>query len=123
MKHSPTPWKWGGGWEEIDSGGIEFSRPKYAEMSLFSISGKKIIPLSLDHYSAEWDCPDDCQMPNSDDRAFILRAVNCHDELVAALEHILEWVDNWEPEFTSDEEWIKEEPTFRAALARAKGEE
>ena len=42
-------------------------------------------------------------------------------ELVEALELVMEWIENWNPDFEDDEEWVeKSEPKIRAAIARAK---
>lgn len=50
--------------------------------------------------------------------AFIVRAVNAHDELVAALRGVLVWADRYRPPLSPDS--IEMLERVRAALAKAK---
>ncbi len=52
--------------------------------------------------------------------AFIVRACNSHADLLAALEDVMEWIRNWEPDFTDDVEWRETETKARAAIEGAK---
>lgn len=52
--------------------------------------------------------------------AFIVTACNSHADLLAALKDVMEWIKNWGPEFTDDEEWGETETNARAAIEGAK---
>ncbi len=41
-------------------------------------------------------------------------------DLLAALEDVMEWIRNWEPDFTDDVEWRETETKARAAIEGAK---
>jgi hypothetical protein len=43
-------------------------------------------------------------------------------KLLAALEEVMTWIKNWDPNFTEDREWSSTEASVRAAIAEAKGE-
>ena len=51
--------------------------------------------------------------------ALIVRAVNCHDELVAALRDIIAYVEGYAAGADSDDPVHVELPRYRAALAKA----
>lgn len=51
--------------------------------------------------------------------AGIVRAVNAHDDLVAALKEVSAWISNWDPSFTQDEQWPETKAQIAAALAKA----
>jgi len=42
-------------------------------------------------------------------------------DLYEALTEVLEWIDNWSPEFTLDYEWPSSSTKARAALSKAEG--
>ena len=42
-----------------------------------------------------------------------------HAELLAALREVREWIRNWDPDFTQDEEWRATRAKMDAALAAA----
>jgi hypothetical protein len=44
-------------------------------------------------------------------------------ELLAAVLELREWINNWEPDFASDDEWPDTEQRVRAAIAKAIGDE
>lgn len=54
--------------------------------------------------------------------AFIVRAVNAHEALVAALAEVMEWIANWHPDFTDDPEWSDTRQKVDAALSLARSE-
>jgi len=41
--------------------------------------------------------------------------------LLEALEEVMEWIDNWGPNFVQDEEWGETRAQVLAAIAQAKG--
>jgi len=43
--------------------------------------------------------------------------------LVEALEVVMMWIDNWDPNFTEDDAWPSDRDKARAALAAAKGQQ
>jgi len=49
-------------------------------------------------------------------------AENAAPELLEALKEVMSWVENWDPEFTEDDEWEGTYARYRAAIARAEGE-
>jgi hypothetical protein len=67
--------------------------------------------------------------------AFLLAAAHCvggraetkdplseaAPELLDALTALMQWVENWEPNFTQDDEWPADRERFRAAIAKAQG--
>ena len=94
MKHTPGPWKWGDGWErehnfEEGSGTCD----KYMDMRLWGADGSEIIPIRIDHYEPEWDCPYDCETPNKADRDLIVAA----PDLLEACKALKSIIDNCEP--------------------------
>lgn len=52
--------------------------------------------------------------------AEIVRRVNLHDELVAALVELNSWVKNWNPDFVLAEGWDETNAKVKAALDKAK---
>lgn len=71
----------------------------------------------------EWfEIPGVGKFDKMSDALFVYRACNAHDALVSALEEVKLWIDNWSPDFISDEEWPDTEKKIDAALALAKGE-
>lgn len=52
----------------------------------------------------------------------ISEAADTITDLLAALEEAMEWVKNWSPSFTEDDEWCDvTRPKIEAAIAKAKG--
>lgn len=67
---------------------------------------------------------------DSDTAKAIVTACNSHDrligdkkKLVEALEDVLGWIDNWDPNFADDDEWPDTEDRARAALRLLNGDE
>ncbi len=63
------------------------------------------------------------EAPDDDDRKLIVRAVNCHDQLVAALEGLTPILEAAESNASGNPEWTWISPRInaaRAALAAAK---
>lgn len=56
---------------------------------------------------------------NAANAALIVKAVNAHDDLVAALQEVMEWVRNWSPQFLDDDEWPDTAVRVAAALSKA----
>lgn len=48
-----------------------------------------------------------------------LKGINA--DLLAALEEVTEWISNWSPNFTEDDEWQETADKIDAALIKAKG--
>lgn len=42
-------------------------------------------------------------------------------DLLAALQCVMEWIDNWTPNFSYDEEWPVDRAAALDAIAKAKG--
>lgn len=60
-KHTPGPWRWGGGWHDAVEGARlqeetddEFAGPKYADCGLYA-GEKPLLPIGLDHYRPHFD--------------------------------------------------------------------
>jgi len=70
------------------------------------------------HWSADGECVAEI-VHGKDDAAFIVRACNAHDELVAALEALVRDYEEFDKYPTSDEHPLY---AARNALAKAKGE-
>jgi hypothetical protein len=43
-------------------------------------------------------------------------------ELLKELKTVMEWINNWSPEFTQDDEWASEEQRVRELIDKAKQE-
>lgn len=43
------------------------------------------------------------------------------NELMASLELVMSWIDEWSPDFIHDEDWIADSANIRADIAKAKG--
>lgn len=83
-KHTPTPWRWGPDWDELESCEEDAYRPpqKYMTLQLFGSDGSEVIPIRIDHHSYEWDTtPAPDVIPTKADRDFIIEAVNAYDDL------------------------------------------
>ena len=52
------------------------------------------------------------------DASRAVKAVNAHDELVEALKEVMDWIDNWDPNFTQDDEWPDTAALVKAILAK-----
>ena len=86
MKYTPGPWEWGDGWgREHNFGEGSESCDKYMDMRLWGANGSEIIPIRIDHYEPEWDCPYDCEMPNKADRKLIAAAPDLMDAAQALI--------------------------------------
>lgn len=93
-KATARPWHWGDGWKRPHN-----TRPgdpasyagceRYMRLQLFGPNDEEIIPIRIDHFESEWDCDENCEPPTAADRAFILRAVNSFDALLAACKSAL----------------------------------
>lgn len=44
-------------------------------------------------------------------------------DLLASLEQVIEWIDNWNPDFVHDPDWTECEKHLRSAIAKAYGKE
>lgn len=51
------------------------------------------------------------------------RLIAASPDLYEALDEVMQWIKNWDPNFSEDDEWFYEtRPKVEAALAKAKGE-
>lgn len=75
---TPGPWKWGSGWQELESDPRdfrkEFTGPKYADLSLRGADNKTIIGIGIDHWNIEWDSKNELADFTNADRALIAAA-------------------------------------------------
>jgi hypothetical protein len=89
VKHTPGPWAWGDGFEELETNprnmNEEYSGPKYADIGLYGLNGETIIGLRIDHHSIEWDSKNELDDLSAADRALIAAA----PELLAACKAVL----------------------------------
>jgi len=100
MSHTPTPWTQRRGyyspeWRE-DNHVIETAEPQPSKISGFDPTVESV-----------------CHMAKPEDAEFIIRAVNNHDELLAALEYVVGFYDKWGTSPVCNK--------ARAAIAKAKG--
>lgn len=51
------------------------------------------------------------------------RLIAAAPDLLEALQEVMSWIDNWDPDFTFDNEWAGTEIKARAAIKKATGEE
>lgn len=58
------------------------------------------------------------EIQNRLDQCDRLKAINA--DLLAALEETMEWISNWSPRFTDDDEWQETQDKIDAAIAKAK---
>ncbi len=112
-------WRWGDGYTNLPSDADTFDGDKYADCQLYC--GEAIvIPIRFDHYEPMWDIQYGDIYPTIEQRAFIARACNCHDELYAALRGMVEAYD-LEHEQSPFADQIAAHKAARAVLAKAKG--
>lgn len=52
--------------------------------------------------------------------SFIVKAVNCHEELVAALDEVMTWIRNWDSQLADDPEWFDAAAKVKSVLEKAK---
>ena len=98
-KVSPLPWEW-------------LRSTDYPEISLNDKSGQDVLSIYCGKY------------PSAEDAAFIVRAVNSHAQMVAALEGLAWVLDKAESDASGTERWeyvSRRINSARAALAAAKG--
>lgn len=116
-KHTPTPWKSDGYW-------IRQSGPNGTRMVAD-------ICYTGPHHTPADEYPESCRIVDKANAEFIVRACNCHDELVEALqaqEDAEEWIANADQNDPFFEETYRHKLNFCAdlrskALAKArKGE-
>lgn len=101
-QRTPTPWKIFADGENIDI------RPENNEITICTIQNEDYLPSAIEKRNA----------------AFIVKAVNCHDELVQALEECLQnnVNDLLDTDMTADEiEGCGHVIKARKAIAKAKG--
>ena len=60
---------------------------------------------------------DECHHPLTLEKARLYAAA---DEMYAALKDVMEWIENWSPEFVEDCEWPQSKKRAMRALAKAK---
>ena len=58
---------------------------------------------------------------NTDKGKANARLIAAAPEVWEALEDVMAWIDNWEPDMTGDDEWSASEERVRAAIAKATG--
>ncbi len=80
-------WHWGDGYTNLPSDADTFDGDKYADCQLYC-GEAVVIPIRFDHYEPMWDIQYGDIYPTAEQRAFIARACNCHDELLAACEAV-----------------------------------
>lgn len=128
--HTPTPWRWGKDWVPESFGddhNSEYSGVKYADLQLYGAGRDAVVlPLRIDHYSVEVDCIKCMEgIIRTADREFILRAVNCHDDLLEACRAALALtLEHARP--TTHEGYVASNAVTalcRAAILKATGEE
>jgi len=99
VKHTPGPWKWNGVPGKSD---------------LFGLAGVQVIA----NYGYEGMCFSTFNDEQDEANARLMEAA---PELLDALTALMQWVENWEPNFTQDDEWPADRKRFRAAIAKAQG--
>lgn len=54
------------------------------------------------------------------DEAFeaLVKAARERSELLAALELVMSWIDDWDPDFIHDEDWICDSANIRFTIAK-----
>lgn len=102
-QHTPGPWKWESGWEELPD------TPKYADLSLTGEKGV-VIDMRIDHYEFLIDA--------EIEKGCILPADRC---LIAAAPDMLEALQNIENDDNSMNKTAWE--LIQAAIAKATGKE
>jgi hypothetical protein len=101
-KHTPGPWSY----EEAPPN-------EYGDVVAYVITGEKyfadvhVLTSDPDTSRAEADA----------------RLIAAAPELLAAVLELREWINNWEPDFASDDEWPDTEHRVRAVIAKATGDE
>ena len=98
MKHTPIPWTAKG--YDVRAGG-------------------RMVAYTGPHHTPDDQYPKGCKLEDEANAEFIVKAVNCHDELVEALESLLGYEDDPPPPGTYGYVIYA---NARAALAKAKGE-
>jgi len=112
-KHTPVPWhthdvdcECYGQWIHAQYVGQDGRRHHHAVADCYKIKGE---------YGNEGT--------DGENAAIIVRAVNCHDELLEACEGLIELIDAARMEtLCQGSEWVAKLAKARAAVAKAKGE-
>jgi hypothetical protein len=68
-----------------------------------------------DELESEWFADYDIQ--NASEELRRLHEVNA--DLLEALNHVMTWIENWNPDFTYEPEWSDDNDKARAAIAKA----
>jgi hypothetical protein len=104
MNHTPTPWTAKG--YDVRAG-----------------QAGRMIAYTGPHHTPDDQYPKGCKLEDEANAAFIVKAVNCHDELVEALENCL---SAFETHYVAGEKlsdiYSARIERARAAIAKAKGE-
>jgi hypothetical protein len=103
IAHSPTPWRL----QRCPDNGVLHIVPAGQDIASDYLCG---MPMYGDR-------------PEGGDAAFIVKAVNCHDELLAALKGTLDWLSSFSmPPTSTIEEKQEHMAILEAAIAKAEGQ-